>query len=313
MLLMVIGMAFTPDAVACSPDVADVLATAPADGAVDVPLDAMVVLQVGSGFVAMGGDPEFQVWVDDEPSAGTQTGWTRTASPTAETGQLIFSPDSPFPSGASVRVSVSNIGWGSGPFTLSFSTGDAGTSPVAGVPMVNDVLVHHESVDTPSSSCDSEEWRTVDLSTSPASGTVDPLSWLLVYRVSDGVAEDVPFDVLGPLVDDSPLRLATVMHDDIDRALTEECYTVAQVDAAGGRVWADEIVCSVDTTEAGDSGDPEEDGGSVSGDRDPSDGGSSDTPSDGSGKGCAVVARPLGLLWCLPLGGILLGRRRRVR
>ncbi len=279
----------TPDAEACSPGIAEILSSAPVDGAVDVPRDARLVLTMGNGYIEMYDEPMVELWVDGAQLAGSQQLWERTMDLTSQTGQIIFTPELPFEAGVEVEARLMGFGWKGETMLHHFTVGEGMATPAPGAPSMRDVSVTHVINDESYNSCSAPEWREARIKVAPAAGTADPNAWLLVYRSDAGVVADSPFGVLGPLVDDSELVLDTRSFYDIDRELSEECYTVAQVDAAGTLSWAEETRCHTVDPEVEEDEDPGFHGG-----------------------GCATVA-PVGGALALLLAGLPLLRRRRPR
>lgn len=275
----------SPDAEACSPGIAEVLSSAPIDGATDVPRDARVVLTMGNGYIEMYVAPTVELWVDGAPVEGRQEIWSRTMDLTAETGQILFTPDAPLDPGAEVEVRLIGFGWKGETELRHFTVGEEMAAPVEGLPTVQSVEVSHVINDESYNSCSAHEWRELRIKASPAAGTADPLGWLLVYRSDAGVVADTPFGVLGPLEGDGELVLGTRSFYDIDRPLVDECFTVAQVDASGALTWSEQTLCNAVVP------DIDEDGGF-------------------QGGGCATIA-PAGGALALLLAALPALRRRR--
>lgn len=251
MTLLALLTVLSVEAEACSPGPAEVLSYVPADGATEVPTDARVVVTMGNGYIGMKGEPVIELSVDGAAVPGRQELWRRTMDLTSETGQVIFTPDAPFPAGAEVEVHLSGVGWAGETEAWSFTVGDEAAAEAPGAPTLDEVTVTHVVNEGSLNSCSAEEWREARFKATPAAGTADANAWLWLYRSEGGVVEDTPFGLMGPLVDDGQLVLDARSFYDIDRPLTAECFAVAQVDAAGRLTFAEGAVCSPNTAAGG--------------------------------------------------------------
>jgi hypothetical protein len=240
-----------PEAQACSPGAAELVAATPADGAVDVPTDAVVALQFGEGYLA--DTPTVTVRADGAPVDGTLTLFERTADLVRQTAFARFRPDAALPAGAAVEVEVSGHGWDDGVETFAFTVGAGplgGEAPAA--PVVEALAVVEEEPEAGMmNSCQTERWRELDLTVRPSAADPQGASWIVLRRVALSGEEDVDFDVLGPFSEAAPLTLSTTLSWDIDRDLLDECFVAVQVDAAGRESPASEPACPAPAWECG--------------------------------------------------------------
>lgn len=249
MLLAALALALTPDAHACSPGPAAIVAQAPAVGQTDVPVDAVVRLVIGQGY--LWDEVDVQVSVDGEPVDGELDVWAHSKDLVEQTGLVTFDPAADLPAGAEVEVRVDGIG--DQPELFVFETGDArigGAGPDAPVPGWAEIW-EGQTPRRQQSSCDTDTWRDVYLSVDGAPADAHALSFVVAYRVPADLALedgelpplDEPVAVSRPIEEGGYVDLNTKLSWDIDHPLTEECFVFVATDGAGHVSAPSEVVC----------------------------------------------------------------------
>ncbi len=244
MLLAALVLALTPDAHACSPGPAEIVAQAPANGQQGVPVDAVIRLVLDDGYVWSA--VAVEVSVDGEPIPGEVSMWTHTKDLTEQTGLLTFTPAEDLPADAEVEVRVDGVGVG--PEISVFRTGDArlGSEAPAAPELMWVEATDGEVPRRQQSSCDTDTWRDVYLSGDRAPADPHALGFVVAYRLDRDRAVDLsqPVAVSGPLEEGGAFDLNTTLSWDIDRHLTEECFVVVAYDGAGNASAPSEVMCA---------------------------------------------------------------------
>ena len=224
-------------AAACEPGQAQVRATIPPDRADGVPLDA----RIGLWWENYESDPVVAaVQVDGQDWPGRAETAVHQDSASTWTGITLFTPDQPFPAGARVKVEVELDA--DPALAFSFQVGDAVTTEAIAAPSILRLSVR-EWPEQPEAPCGQARRQL----RGEISGAAEPtqLSWLFLHRATpDGTLGDW-FTVLGR-ADSAPLEF-DLDSDELDRDIEAECFTVVQVDPAGGRVSSAEARCATPT------------------------------------------------------------------
>lgn len=266
-----------PALAACEAAPARIQGTIPFDRATEVPTDT----RIGLWWTNYAEDPEFlAVQADGEPVSGTVETMVHEESAAQWTGITMFTPDAALPVGARVTVAVTAPD-GAGSRSFGFVVGEGPAEEAIAAPGTLSLSVSElpEKADAP---CGESRRRFSGKIGVPAHA--DPLSWLFIHRTTPDGTLDEWFTVVGTAAD-APLTWSATSTD-FSRGLDTECFTVVQVDPAGGRVASAEAVCA---TLSGLSAEERAAGG-----------------------GCTTAAGAAGLwglwgLWTLPL----IGYRRR--
>lgn len=262
-------------ALACQPGTARVRATVPPKGAIDVPIDA----RIGLWWENYAVDPEF-LWVrvEGQEITGTTETLVHEESAGSWSGLTLFIPDDPLPPGARVQARVTSADPDSAPHAVDFHVGDTVTAEALAAPSLL-ALRTRDLAAKPDAPCGEARRQFIGDVGSPAEAT--DRSWLLLYRATpDGRLGDW-FTILGT-ADQAPLEFTT-SSDELDRELEGECFTVVQLDLAGGRVSSADARCATALGPPQDELDGE--------------------------AGCSTLPTSARLLWLLTLPALL--RRRR--
>lgn len=283
---------------ACSPGIAQVVATSPADGAKAIPADTVIRLFAGDGYLDIS-DPDISVTADGKPVSGTASVWARAVDLISEQGVITFTPDALLAPGASVEVVLSDLKGGA---NIEFIVADSAASVADTAPELTlDALSHHTIDPNKKSSCDDEAWWEVSWSVALGNLDADELSMVEIHKVDvdwDGSSLGEPFRVIGPLGAASVATSSSRYRVDLSAGADFEgqCFVAVQRDGAGGSSPPSELVCG--SAPGGDTGTPDDTGSP------------SDTGEDEDKEGCSVVSLSASL-WGVIAGLVALGRRRR--
>jgi hypothetical protein len=232
MLFLAAALALTPDAHACSPGPADIAAHTPIDGQQDVPVDAVIHMQIGDGYLF--DEVVVDVTADGEPVAGSVDGWTRAVDLTVETGLMTFTPDADLPPGAEISVTIHDLNYSGSDLVFGFDTQSGGSAGPPAAPIIVDLIgVHSDHEGDSWSSCDVEAWRDLDFIIEPGQADDARLSWIEIHRLGVDGADASPLSVIGPIGGAEARSLSTVISFGVDRDLVDECFVAIQIDAAG--------------------------------------------------------------------------------
>lgn len=270
--LLLAGATASRPAAGCEPGVARIRGLVPPDRAADVPTDA----RLGLWWSNYDQDPAFlDVRADGVAVTGSTETRVHQESAGAWTGLTEFTPDQPFSPGARVQATVPSPNGGER--TWSFVVGQGPAEEAIAAPSLLRLTVHEREAD-PQAPCG--EARRTFTGEIGIPAEADPLSWLLLHRTTPEGTLDEWFTVVGTAAD-APLTFS-VSSDDLDRDIEVECFTVVQVDPAGGLVSSAEARCA-----------------DVQG---------SARPDPAEGAGCAAAPAAAGLAWLLVWPAL---RRRR--
>lgn len=220
---------------ACESAPARIQATIPPDRATGVPTDA----RIGLWWTNYDQDPAFlAVTADGVPVTGSVETLVHEESAARWTGVSLFTPDADLPAGARVAVEVTAPD-GTGSHRFGFVVGETPAEEAIAAPGLLSLTVGElpEKAEAPCG-----EARRSFSGRIGVPAHADPLSWLYLHRTTpDGTLDDW-FTVVGTAAD-APLSF-TATSTDLERDLDIECFTVVQVDPAGGRVSSAEPVCA---------------------------------------------------------------------
>ncbi|MDP6935024.1 MAG: hypothetical protein QGG40_19030, partial [Myxococcota bacterium] len=213
---------------ACSPGLAELLATAPADGQTDIPTDARVRAFFGDGY------PEaldMVVRVDGEVIDGELQEIGQTLDLVERFVNLEFIPTESFPEGSTVQATVLHEQVES---TFTFQVGDQSGTAVQGIPDLEIDAMDEFAPRGVQSSCDYSRWRELTATVYPGEPDDHGLSLVHVYRSEAGSDPDFEATPFRTLVleagSDEPMDLFAEYPVDEDEA--RDCFVVVQEDGA---------------------------------------------------------------------------------
>lgn len=234
-LLCALSLAAPAARAACEAGPARIQTTVPPDRATGVPTDA----RIGLWWTNYPQDPDFvEVRADGAAVTGAVETLVHQESDALWTGVSLFTPDAELPPGARVTVEVTAPD-GQGSHRFGFVVGEGPAEEAIAAPGFLSLTVG-ELPEKAGAPCGEARRSFSGQIGVPAHA--DPLSWLFIHRTTpDGTLDDW-FTVVGTAAD-APLTW-TATSTDLERDLDIECFTVVQVDPAGGRVSSAEPVCA---------------------------------------------------------------------
>lgn len=244
MILATLALAFAPEAHACSPAPAAIVAQAPAADQQSVPVDALIRFQIGEGEIQ--DEVRISVSVDGEPVPGVLRTFDPEENPFKQAPLYAFDPDEDLPS--DTRIDVQVDGLGNEATAFSFTTGDARIGDVALPPPALAWIDawDGEHGDGPISSCEPSQWRDLYMGMEDVPDDPHGLGFVVVYRL--GMSADTtaaaPLITHGPVAEGGFLDLYAQLPGEPDRAIEEECFIAVAFDGAGNASETSAIQCA---------------------------------------------------------------------